>query len=228
MHATLTSDTTIGKIAADHPLATRVFARHHIDYCCGGGRPLGEICLARGLDPGRVLEEISAEIAPESPPAERWVDAPLADLIDHLLTAYHQPLQEELPRLETMARKVARVHGDKDPERLRALLSVYLELKTGLEDHMLKEEMILFPMILRGEVSSADGPVAVMLREHNEAGEALARLRELTDGYTVPDGACNTWRALWHGLEALETTMHEHVHLENNLLFPRATAQRAP
>ena len=227
MHATLTSDTTIGKIAADHPLATRVFARHHIDYCCGGGRPLGEVCLTRGLDPDRVLEEISAEIAPESQPAERWVDAALPDLIDHILTAYHQPLHEELPRLETMVRKVVRVHGDKDPERLAALQSVYLELKAGLEDHMLKEEMILFPMILRGQVSAASGPVAVMLREHNDAGEALAQLRELTDGYTVPDGACNTWRALWHGLEALENAMHEHVHLENNILFPRATADRA-
>ena len=227
MDATLTSDTTIGKIAADHPLATRVFARHQIDYCCGGGRPLGEVCLARGLDPDRVLQEIGAEISPEPRPVERWVDASLPDLIDHILTVYHQPLHEELPRLEAMARKVVRVHGDKDPERLPELLSVYLALEAELEDHMQKEEMVLFPMIRRGEARSARGPVAVMLREHNDAGLALRRLRELTGDYTVPDGACSTWRALWHGLAALESAMHEHIHLENNILFARATTEPA-
>ena len=219
---TMTTEIPVGQLAAEHPLATRVFARHRIDYCCGGGRPLDEVCRAKGLDPETVLDEIEREIAPAGFDSARWDQAPLGGLIDQILERYHQPLQEELPRLEAMAEKVVRVHGDKDPERLAALLTVFRGLKTELEDHMIKEEQILFPIIRRGQGGGAGGPVGVMLREHDDAGAALAELRLLTGDYTVPAGACNTWRALWHGLAALEASMHEHIHLENNILFPRA------
>jgi regulator of cell morphogenesis and NO signaling len=123
-----------------------------------------------------------------------------------------------------MARKVCSVHGEKDPERFAELLSVYLALKTELQEHMMKEEQILFPMIRQGRGAMASGPVAVMTHEHDAAGTALKRLRELTNDYQAPEGACTTWRALWHGLDVLETAMHEHIHLENNILFPRALA----
>jgi regulator of cell morphogenesis and NO signaling len=212
----------VGQLAAEFPLATRVFARHQIDYCCGGGRPLGDVCNAKGLDPARLLDEIQKEIAPADGNAVRWVDASLDALIDHILHTYHRSLNEELPRLDAMAQKVARVHGEKDPVRLPRLSVVLGELRAELEHHMLKEEQILFPMIRRGQGGGAQGPISVMLREHNEAGDALRELRELTDGYTVPAGACNTWRALWYGLAALESSLHEHIHLENNVLFPRA------
>jgi len=144
------------------------------------------------------------------------------DLIDHILAAYHKPLTEELPRLEAMARKVIDVHRDKQPEMLPELLSVYVGLKVELEQHMAKEEQILFPMIKGGQGAMAEGPISVMAHEHDSAGSALKRLRELTDGYQVPEEACNTWRALWHGLAALEEALHQHIHLENNILFPRA------
>ena len=220
----MTPETPVGQLAAEFPLATRVFARHQIDYCCGGGRPLGEVCSAKGLDTERVLTEIREEIVPADAHVERWVDAPLGEVITHILDTYHRSLHEELPRLDAMAQKVARVHGDKDPTRLPALQLVVGELRAELEDHMMKEEMILFPMIRRGQGADAQGPVAVMLREHTDTGEALRRLRELTNDYSVPAGACNTWRALWYGLAALETSLHEHIHLENNILFPRALA----
>jgi regulator of cell morphogenesis and NO signaling len=121
-----------------------------------------------------------------------------------------------------MARKVVDVHRDKQPETLPELLSVYLGLKAELEQHMAKEEQILFPMIQSGQGSMATGPISVMEHEHDSAGGALRRLRELTSGYEVPAEACNTWRALWHGLAALEESLHQHIHLENNILFPRA------
>jgi regulator of cell morphogenesis and NO signaling len=224
VNTTLTPEMKVGQLAAEYPLATRVFARHQIDYCCGGGRPLAEVCRTKGLDPARVLTEIEQEIAPADRDVQRWIDAPLGALIDHILTDYHRPLYEELPRLEAMVQKVARVHGDKEPVRLPELLSVFTSLKAELEDHFTKEEAVLFPMINRGEGGGAQGPVAVMLREHDDAGDALRRIRELTDDYTPPEGACNTWRALWYGLAALETSLHEHIHLENNILFPRALA----
>jgi regulator of cell morphogenesis and NO signaling len=219
---TITKDTRVGALAARHPLATRVFARHDIDYCCGGGRALDQVCQEKGLDIDAVLKELQAELATASAPEERWDEAPLRDVIEHILAAYHQPLAEELPRLELMARKVLDVHGDKDRERLTELVNVFTGLRAELEQHMAKEEQILFPMILQGHGAMADGPISVMEDEHDSAGAALRRLRELTDGYRVPEQACNTWRALWHGLAALEEAMHRHIHLENNILFPRA------
>ncbi len=221
---TISPLTTVGEIAVDHPLATRVFARHKIDFCCGGGKPLGEACGGLGLDTEAVLEEIRQELAVSDAPARRWDEAPLGELVDHIIATYHVPLREELPRLEAMVRRVCAVHGDKDPETFGELQTVYLALVQELREHMMKEEQILFPMIRRGEGGMASGPVSVMLHEHDSAGEALRRLRELTNDYQPPEMACNTWRALWHGLGALETAMHEHIHLENNILFPRALA----
>ncbi|MGD2115972.1 MAG: iron-sulfur cluster repair di-iron protein [Acidobacteriota bacterium] len=216
----ITAESRVGEIAAHHPMATRVFARHGIDFCCGGGVPLEQACARRDLDTVQVLDEIDQALAEGDPDLEQWTEAPAADLVRHIVHAYHMPLREELPRLESMLRKVNRVHGDKDPERLGSLLSTFLKLQTELADHMAREEGVLFPEILEyGE--GAVVPFEPFVDDHTEAGEALARIRELTDDYRVPDGACNTWRALWHGLEALEESMHQHIHLENNVLFPR-------
>ncbi|HJO37378.1 MAG TPA: iron-sulfur cluster repair di-iron protein [Vicinamibacterales bacterium] len=221
---TITSGMSVGTLAAEHPLATRVFARHGIDYCCRGGRPLGEVCAEERLDTDAVLDEIRRELETADASEVRWDQAPLGDLIDHILATYHRSLDEELPRLESMARKVLDVHRDKDPERLPELLSVFLGLKSELEEHMAKEEQILFPLIRSGRGAMAGGPIAAMEHDHASAGAVLRRLQELTDGYEVPAGACNTWRALWHGLAALEESLHQHIHLENNILFPRALA----
>lgn len=218
----IAAETPVGRIASELPIATRVFARHQIDFCCGGGRPLAEICEARRLDTNAILKEIEAETSDADFQAERWDDAPLPDLIDHIENRYHRRLDEELPRLESMARKVLRVHREKAPDVLPAIVDTFLELKDELERHMVKEERVLFPMIRTGRGGSATAPISVMEDEHESAGEALRRLRALTDGYRVPDGACNTWRALWAGLAALEEDMHQHIHLENNILFPRA------
>ena len=221
---TIPSDSTVGQIATEHPLATRVFHRHGIDFCCGGGKPLEEACAARGLNTDMVLEEIQKELAGADTQEQRWDQAPLKDLIDHILVTYHEPLREELPRLESMAGKVLEVHKEKDPETLSELLSVCVDLHAELKQHMSKEEQILFPMIRSGQGGMANGPISVMLHEHDSAATALRRLRELTRGYEVPAEACNTWRALWHGLAALEESLHQHIHLENNILFPRALA----
>jgi len=220
----ITPETKVGQLAAEHPLSTRVFARHKIDYCCGGGRPLVEVCQEQGLDAEVVLAEIHKELEGHDGSEVRWDQAPLSELIDHILATYHAPLYEELPRLESMARKVLSVHGEKDPEKLAELVTVFVALKDELDGHMAKEEQILFPMIKQGQGTMAQGPISVMEHEHNSAGEALKRLNTLTNGYTVPAEACNTWRALWHGLEALEESLHQHINLENNILFPRALA----
>ncbi len=220
---TISANTPVGEIATEHPLTTRVFARHGIDFCCGGGRPLERACAAKNLDAELVLAEVHNEIA-DAPRTEiRWDQEPIAALIEHILGQYHKPLREELPRIESMARKVYQVHGDKDPA-LEEILEVAEALAVDLEQHMQKEEQVLFPMILAGEGAMATGPVSVMESEHEAAGGMLARLRALTREYQVPAGACTTWRALWAGLADLERSLHEHIHLENNILHKRALA----
>jgi regulator of cell morphogenesis and NO signaling len=219
---TVTADRTVGELAVEHPLATRVFARHRIDFCCGGGKPLSEACAKRSLDVEVILAEIEKELTRNDASAQRWDESPLNDLIEFILFNYHRPLDEELPRIETMADKVLKVHGEKDPETLSGILSTFRALKAELEQHMAKEEQILFPMIQQGQGAMTGGPISVMEHEHESAGAALAQLRKLTNDYVVPEAACNTWRALWHGLEALEESLHQHIHLENNILFPRA------
>jgi regulator of cell morphogenesis and NO signaling len=218
----ITADSRVGEIAAHHPLATRVFARHGIDFCCGGGVPLRQACERRGVAADMLIAEMQRELAGTPGTDAGWLEAPLSDLVEHIVQRYHEPLREELPRLEAMSRKVARVHAERDPEgRLPAILSTLLALKAELEGHMEREERVLFPLLLaHGEAA----PVEPFIDDHREAGEALARLRQLTESYQAPADACNTWRALWAGLEALEGALHEHIHLENNVLFPRATA----
>ncbi len=218
----ITKSTKVGDVATQYPLATRVFARHSIDFCCGGGKPLSEACMKVGIEVDTVLAEIDKEISTTDRRGERWDEKSLDLLIEHILVEYHRPLDEELPRLEALARKVNDVHADKAPETLPGILSTFLSLRTELEQHMAKEERILFPMIQSGQGAMAEEPVAVMEREHESAGAALKRLRELTNNFELPEEACNSWRALWVGLEAFEKALHEHIHLENNILFPRA------
>ncbi len=217
----ITTDVLVGQLATEQPLSTRVFARHGIDYCCGGGRPLSEVCDEMGLDADTIVAELEKELK-EPGDTTRWDEAPVDKLIDHILEVYHVPLWEELDRLDAMARKVLAVHGDKRPEMLSGIVEVFAEVKADLDQHMHKEEEILFPMIKAGQGKDAGGPINVMNREHEEVGEALRRLRLLTNQYEVPEEACNTWRALWHGLAAMEKDLHQHIHLENNILFPRA------
>ncbi|MCB9377347.1 MAG: iron-sulfur cluster repair di-iron protein [Holophagales bacterium] len=222
----VTPESRVGEIAAHHPLATRAFARHGIDFCCGGGIPLAEACARRGVSVDRMIDEIDELLtgAPAEPDA--WLDAPLEALVDHIVAAYHRPLREELPRLEAMASKVARVHAERDPEgRLPRIESTVVALSDELRQHMAREEEVLFPALLAGR---SDLPFDAFEAEHSAAGEALDRLRDLTENYVPPADACNTWRALWAGLENLESTMHEHVHLENNILFPRAQGAGTP
>ncbi len=206
----------VGKIAVEHPMATRVFGRHQIDYCCGGGHSLADACERGGIDVALVLRELREELQGTAPPATQWDRVPPSVLIAHIISTYHEPLREELPRLETMARTVQDVHGDKD-ERLALLVEEVAALRSELLDHMMKEERILFPRLQMGQPVAA--PIQVMEREHDDAGRVLKKLRSLTDDYCAPAEACATWRALLAGLEQLEQDLHDHIHLENNILF---------
>ena len=209
----------LADLAIRLPGASRVFHRHRLDFCCGGRRSLAEACEAKGLDLAAVRGELARETA--SPEQADLTQAPLGALVDHIVSHFHEPLHTELPELERMARKVEAVHGDK-PGCPLGLGNHLAAVTQSLEQHMAKEEQVLFPMIRGGQGAGAAGPVLVMEREHDEHAIDLARIRELTGDNVPPPHACTTWRALYLRLDALERDLMDHIHLENNILFPRA------
>jgi regulator of cell morphogenesis and NO signaling len=225
----ITAETTVADIATAAPATIRVFQQHRIDFCCGGRVPLSQACATKGLSTDRLLGELHAATAPNA--SERnWSDAPLTALVDHIQERYHAHLRDELPRLDAMLAKVVSRHGDHLPEILAPLQETFRGLQLELLAHMVKEDRVLFPLIVAldagdptlGADASLAAPIAVLETEHAGAGTALARMRELTGGYAPPEWACPTFRGLYFGLAQLEADMHLHVHLENNILFPRA------
>jgi len=209
-------DKSLGDIAIRLAGATRVFRQYKLDYCCGGHVSLAEALNAKALDAGPVLDAL-ASLTPDEPVSD-WSNASKSELIDHVYNRYHLTHRQQLPELLNMARRVETVHGDK-PDCPVGLADHLTHMTHELEGHMQKEEQILFPMLRNGLVQQAAGPIHVMQNEHDDHGEALDRLMALTNDMTPPVGACNTWRALYTGLEALRHDLMEHIHLENNVLF---------
>jgi regulator of cell morphogenesis and NO signaling len=228
---------TVRELALENPNATRVFERLGIDYCCGGGKSLSEACATAQLP----LEQVVESLAQEQPaPATRdWSQASLAELIQHIVETHHVYVKQEAPRLEQLAAKVASVHGQNHPEVLR-IRSTFSNLAMELGSHLMKEEQILFPYIVEMEEAAAQGhaappcgfgtiqnPVRMMMFEHDSAGAALRELRAASSDYTTPADACVTYKTFYAALEAFEADLHQHIHLENNILFPRATQMEA-
>jgi regulator of cell morphogenesis and NO signaling len=223
----ITETTTVAEIAAEFPSSVRVFQQFGIDFCCGGKRPVRMVCEEQGLSFKELEKALDSAAEASTADARDWTHAPLHELIDHIVNTYHKTLRADLPRLEAMAATVASVHGAKSANLAR-IQDPLGELSEELQQHMWKEEMILFRAIRAiesGAMTSGTGisaPISVMEHEHDHAGQLLAELRRLTDDYVVPEWGCATVRALYQGLAELESSMHVHVHLENNILFPRA------
>jgi regulator of cell morphogenesis and NO signaling len=226
----ITAETLVADIAAHHPRSIEVFERHGIDFCCGGRRALGEACREHDASVETVAAEIAAAAAREVPEDRVFTDAPLGALLDHIVSRYHAALREDLPRLGRMADKVAEVHGARHPE-LHELARVYRGLRDELAPHLGVEEERVFPAVRRlaeaAEAEDVRGALHALEEEHDRAGTALARLRALSRGFAVPDDGCTTYRALYEGLVRFERELHEHVHLENNVLFPRVVSRLA-
>jgi regulator of cell morphogenesis and NO signaling len=217
-----TTEQTLGQIVTANPTAERVLHRHRLDFCCGGKQSLAEACASSGLDAEGVLREIAAAPADERDEAE-WAGRTVAELVEHLLERYHAPLRTELPRLIDLSHLVERAHADK-PERPAGLAELLSEVRDAVESHLAKEEKILFPLILAGRGAMARMPVQVMLQEHEDHGRSLRRIRELTADFGLPEDACPSWRELYRSLAELELELMRHIHLENDILFPRALA----
>jgi regulator of cell morphogenesis and NO signaling len=211
------ADRTLADIAAKLPGATGVFRRRKLDFCCGGQVPLAQAAAARGLSVAELEAELDS-VAALGLPAERPDSTPA--LIELIETRYHATLRRELPELIRLARRVEAVHKD-NPAVPRGI-AVLLERMSGeLEVHMKKEELILFPAMCRGGHPMIAQPIAAMLQDHDNHGVHLRELESLTNDFVAPAEACPTWRALYVGVKKLADDLMEHIHTENNVLFPR-------
>jgi regulator of cell morphogenesis and NO signaling len=227
---------TVRELAVEIPGATRYFEDIGIDYCCGGGTSLDAACAARGIDAGEVLASLerlanAGDTRPDDP-----TTGSLGALADYVVETHHVYTREAVARIDRLFDKVCDAHGERRPV-LHEMRAMFRAVADELGPHMLKEEQVLFPYIKRLERAAAAGeappapffvtvrnPIGRMRIEHDSAGAMLATLRALGDGYHPPEGACMTFRALYEALDELERDLHQHIHLENNVLFPKAVA----
>jgi regulator of cell morphogenesis and NO signaling len=218
---------TLGDVVSSNPASARIFESLGLDFCCHGDRRLDAACEEAGLD----VDEVVDRLAAAGPAVDTsWSGLGIPALADHILATHHAYLHEELPLLEALAGRVEGVHGERHPE-LSDVRRLVGELKADLEPHMLKEERVLFPAVHAlhaGQTEFAFGsvgnPIRMMMFEHERCGELLAALRTATDGFSVPDDACASYRSLYERLGELEQDTHLHIHKENNVLFPAAIA----
>lgn len=225
---------TIREIAVEMPVTTRIFEEFKIDYCCGGGRPFSDACQAVGVAPEIVNQKINEALLNQTLDFKAPQTKNLSELIDHIVETHHVFTKTEIARLSALMEKVCRKHGENHFE-LFALEKEFHALCQELMPHMQKEEMVLFPFIKHLELAvennlsaprppfgTVKNPVRMMMTEHDTAGDILRKMRLIANDYAVPEGACPSYRALYFGLEDLEKDLHQHIHLENNVLFPRA------
>ena len=229
---------TVREVAVENPAATRVFERFGIDYCCGGNQALEQACQRAGVSFDEVIDslEMAEEAARAAKQVHDWQSESLSELITHIKSTHHKYTRDETVRLAALLQKVSSVHGKNHPE-LFAIRETFGWVSQELMTHMMKEEMVLFPYIERMEESviqnepvlpapfgSVQNPVALMEHEHDSAGAALRSMRKSSNDFTPPSDACISYQTLYKALEAFEADLHRHIHLENNILFPRAIA----
>lgn len=215
-------DSSVGELVAQDYRRALVFKKYGIDFCCGGKTPLSKACKDAKVDPKLVLKELELK-------KEKLVDfssMTIPALVKHILEKHHSYLKENIPHIRTILEKVVRVHGDHHPE-LSDAKKIFDDLDNELGPHMMKEEQVLFPMMTAKDddpsfsCNNGKGPIAQMEYEHTQVGEMLRKLRKTCDGYKPPQGACASYRALYALLEDMENDVFMHIHLENNVLFPK-------
>jgi regulator of cell morphogenesis and NO signaling len=229
-----TGTTRVREIVVANPRAARVFEDAGVDYCCGGEKCLNDACIPTGVTAEEILKRLQEDIDKVGPVEVNWAAASLSTLAQHIVEKHHRYVRNAIPRVNSLLEKVVAIHGGRHPE-LHGIEERFFDLSQELQMHMHKEEQILFPYIEALDRSATEygrldppcfetvrNPVNMMMQEHDSAGELLRTMRKLSSGYQVPRDACNSFRELYRSLEEFETDLHTHIHLENNILFPRA------
>lgn len=233
-------DMTVSELVVQFPQMRLHLEKMGIDYCCGGKLPLSAAATQAGVEWSMMLAALKDVLVSEPKGHDNtdWNSVSLSLLVDHIVNTHHVFTKEQLPRLNDLGARVEKAHAAEHGEMLSHLRRVYGSLRDELGPHLMKEEQILFPAIkgidafmsgagVRPVVhcSSVANPISQMEHEHESAGNALAELRQLTGNYQLPTDACQTFAALYEGLQVLEADLHEHIHLENNILYPKSIAQ---
>jgi regulator of cell morphogenesis and NO signaling len=233
---TATPETTIREIVASDYRTAAIFQRHGLDFCCNGGRTIGQGCRDAGASEAALLRDLDAVLGTPASGVPRFASWDARTLIAYIVGNHHAYVREAMPALRRHTAKVAAVHGERHPD-LAYIATLFGRVADEMTDHMVKEERVLFPFIASlEEAAQTEGrapeapfgtvgnPIRMMEAEHRFVGDAMAEIRHLTDNYTPPPQACATWRVTYQELEAFERDLHDHVHLENNVLFPKAAA----
>ncbi len=232
------TDITIGEIVADDYRTAAVFEKHGIDFCCGGKSPLTAACKERGIDPAAIAREIEAAKSAPGDRSQNYAAWSLSFLADYIVNAHHTYLKENTPQIAAYAHKIAQVHGPNHPE-LVEIAATFDKVATDMAAHLREEEEVFFPAIKRVETSQKAGKPAdtkdletltrsfqTLSHEHQAIGDATHRIRHLARDYAIPPDVCNTFVVTYHKLKEFEDDLHKHVHLENNILFPKALRLR--
>jgi len=231
-----TASTKVGEIASASSGAKRVLEAAGVDYCCGGAKPLGEACANSGVSAEEILKRLQENTKQAGSNETNWAAAKLNELTRHIVEKHHRYVRESIPRVRALLEKVRAKHGPNHPE-LASIEERFFDLGQELYGHMQKEEQILFPYIEQLEravnekkapeppfFGTARNPIHMMMQEHDSAGVLLQEMRKLSGGYQLPKEACDSYRELYRSLEEFEADLHTHIHLENNILFPRTVA----
>lgn len=215
-------DQSVSWLARNIPGSTQIFREYQMDFCCGGQQALRDVIAQRNLPQESILAQLHALQAQGDGDERDWASASRVELIEHILSRFHERHRQQLPELVRLARRVEMVHGERE-ECPRGLAQLLANIQDELDHHMCKEEQILFPLLERGvHGAPISGPISVMRHEHEQHIEVLQAVADLTNGITLPKGACNTWRALYAGLAQLRDDLNQHIHLENDILFAGA------
>lgn len=231
MQEKINIDTTLGNFVAMYPRTRKVFDKFGMDYCCGGKQEIKNAAQEKNIDADKLISALETAIAEsdEKNIEKTWTNEPLEKVVEHIMSKHHLFLRKELPHTQQILEKVVMVHGPKHRDFLYALNDTFIELRADLENHLDDEETLLFPNLKEIESTEQNEErkekfnriVEKLYTEHDGAGEALSRMRSLTENYTLPADACVSFEALYENLQAIEDNLHEHVHLENTVLFPK-------
>ena len=234
-----TSETKVKDIALSNPAARQILEDAGLDYCCGGGKSLHEACLHADVPAEEILNRLRENSRDITPGDANWTSAPLSDLTRHIRERHHRYVREAIVRVQTLLEKVGAKHGENHPE-ITDIQRLFTEVGREMIMHMQKEEQILFPYIDALEKATSVhssveppffqtvvNPIHAMMKEHDAAGELVKQIRNASSEYTAPADACTSYKALYQDLREFEADLHQHVHLENNILFPRAVEMEA-
>jgi regulator of cell morphogenesis and NO signaling len=219
---------TLSQIVTENYQAARVFEKYGLDFCCKGKRPLADACAEKNISTEEIEQELNSAMKTEKT-GNDFNEMSLTELAEYIVRVHHTYVKLNMPQIQNYVLRVATKHGDRYPY-MQEVYSLFADVQEELTQHMQKEERILFPRIKQLESFDApvhaidllNGPISIMEEEHDRAGTVLAKIRELTNNYTAPENACTTFQLTLASLQAFELDLHQHVHLENNILFPKA------